>query len=139
MNTTSRELAYPTPRRGMAKLAQAILLLLTSLGAIVTGGVLCNQRTPELGAPLIVAGVLGVVGTILMLRGLIVVAPNQSKLIVLFGRYTGTLRDAGFFWVNPFASRRPLSLRAHNFNSDKLKVNDLRGNPIEIGDRKSVV
>src|SRR5262249_62178390 len=47
--------------------------------------------------------------------------------------YPGTLRRAGFWSVNPFTTRREVSLRAHNFNSDKLKVNDLRGNPIEIG------
>jgi regulator of protease activity HflC (stomatin/prohibitin superfamily) len=75
---------------------------------------------------------LGVPGTILVFRGLVLVNPNQSKVIVLFGKYTGTLRQDGFFWVNPFAARRRVSLRAHNFNSDKLKVNDLRGNPIEI-------
>lgn len=53
--------------------------------------------------------------------------------MLLFGKYKGTLRSDGFFWVNPFSVRRPMSLRAHNFNSDQLKVNDLRGKPIEIG------
>jgi hypothetical protein len=133
MNTPSRELAYPTPSSGLTKLVQAILLLLGSIGVIIGGGILCNARHPEVGAPLIIVGVLGIPGTILLLRGLVIVAPNQSRLVVLFGNYTGTLRDAGFFWINPFASRRVVSLRAHNFNSDKLKVNDLRGNPIEIG------
>jgi len=70
---------------------------------------------------------------ILVLRGLVLVNPNQSKVILLFGRYIGSVRDAGFFWVNPFTARRLVSLRIHNFNSDTLKVNDLRGNPIEIG------
>ena len=133
MNSTSRELAYPNPGSGLGRLLLAILTVLASIGAVVFGGILCERHQPAIGAPLIVAGCLGVGYAILLLCGLVVVAPNQSKLVVLFGAYKGTLRDAGFFWVNPFASRRNVSLRAHNFNSDKLKVNDLRGNPIEIG------
>jgi regulator of protease activity HflC (stomatin/prohibitin superfamily) len=68
-----------------------------------------------------------------MFRSLVLVNPNQSKVVLLFGNYKGTLRRDGFFAVNPFTVRKPISLRAHNFNSDKLKVNDQRGNPIEIG------
>lgn len=71
--------------------------------------------------------------TVLILRGLVLVNPNQSKVVLLFGRYVGTIREAGFSWINPFTVRRLISLRIHNFNSDTLKVNDLRGNPIEIG------
>ena len=51
---------------------------------------------------------------------------------MLFGRYRGTVRTAGFWWTNPFTSKKPISLRAHNMNGEKLKVNDLLGNPIEI-------
>jgi regulator of protease activity HflC (stomatin/prohibitin superfamily) len=68
-----------------------------------------------------------------LLRGLVLVEPNESKPVLLFGRYRGTLRKAGFHWVNPFSVRRHVSLRARNFDSTKLKVNDQRGNPIEIG------
>jgi regulator of protease activity HflC (stomatin/prohibitin superfamily) len=69
---------------------------------------------------------------LLMLRGLVLVEPNESKAVLLFGRYRGTLRDTGFHWINPFAATRHVSLRAPNFDSTKLKVNDQRGNPIEI-------
>ncbi|MHC5010512.1 MAG: SPFH domain-containing protein [Planctomycetota bacterium] len=79
---------------------------------------------------LFVANVLAIA---LVFRGLILVNPNQSKVLILFGRYTGTVRKDGFFWVNPFTVRRQVSLRVHNFNSETLKVNDLRGNPVEIG------
>src|SRR5262245_5661408 len=133
MNTPSRESLYPNPGPGLLRLFLGILLFLASLAAIIVGGVLCNDRLATVGAPMIVLGVLGVPGTILVFRGLVLVNPNQSKVIVLFGKYRGTLRQDGFFWVNPFAARRKVSLRAHNFNSDKLKVNDQRGNPIEIG------
>ena len=64
--------------------------------------------------------------------GLYVLQPNQAALLMFFGRYTGTDRGEGLRWANPFSNTRKISVRAHNFNSDKLKVNDLRGNPIEI-------
>ncbi len=64
--------------------------------------------------------------------GFIIVQPNESKVLILFGKYTGTVREAGFWWVNPFTATKHVSLRIRNFNSEKLKVNDLHGNPIEI-------
>jgi regulator of protease activity HflC (stomatin/prohibitin superfamily) len=69
----------------------------------------------------------------LMTSGFMVVQPNDSRVLVLFGRYSGTVRDSGFWWVNPFTVRKKVSLRIRNFNSQKIKVNDLHGNPIEIG------
>ena len=69
---------------------------------------------------------------IISLVGLITVQPNDSRVIIFFGNYSGTVRDTGFWWINPFTIKRKVSLRIRNFNSDKIKVNDLRGNPIEI-------
>lgn len=65
--------------------------------------------------------------------GFTVVNPNGSCVMVLFGAYKGTIRDNGFFWVNSFYLKRSISLRARNFNSDPIKVNDKIGNPIKIG------
>jgi len=65
--------------------------------------------------------------------GFFIVTPNHSRVMVLFGRYRGSVRQEGFYWVNPFTTRRSVSLRAHNVASEKIKVNDLLGNPIEIG------
>ena len=65
--------------------------------------------------------------------GITVVDPNGSCVMVLFGAYRGTIRENGFFWVNPFFIKRKLSLRARNFNSEPIKVNDKIGNPIKIG------
>jgi regulator of protease activity HflC (stomatin/prohibitin superfamily) len=73
-----------------------------------------------------------IVVAILLLSGFAVVQPNESKVLILFGKYTGTVRDSGFWWVNPFTIKKHVSLRIRNFNSDKIKVNDLHGNPIEI-------
>ncbi len=64
--------------------------------------------------------------------GFMVIQPNDSRVLILFGKYNGTVKDDGFFWVNPFTQKRHVSLRIRNFNSDKIKVNDLHGNPIEI-------
>jgi regulator of protease activity HflC (stomatin/prohibitin superfamily) len=70
---------------------------------------------------------------IIVLSGFIVVQPNESRVLIFFGRYIGTVRNSGFWWVNPFTVKRKISLRIRNFNSEKIKVNDLHGNPIEIG------
>ncbi len=64
--------------------------------------------------------------------GFTIVQPNDSRVLIFFGKYIGTVRQEGFWWVNPFTQRKRVSLRIHNFNSEKIKVNDLHGNPIEI-------
>jgi regulator of protease activity HflC (stomatin/prohibitin superfamily) len=79
---------------------------------------------------------LGVVASILFVFltiGFTVVNPNESCVMVLFGAYKGTIKENGFFWVNPFYSKRNISLRARNFDSEPIKVNDKVGNPIKIG------
>jgi regulator of protease activity HflC (stomatin/prohibitin superfamily) len=70
---------------------------------------------------------------VVCLIGFFIITPNHSRVLVLFGRYRGTVRKEGFYWTNPFTSKHSLSLRAHNMASEKIKVNDLLGNPIEIG------
>ncbi|MEN8203722.1 MAG: SPFH domain-containing protein [Bacteroidota bacterium] len=70
---------------------------------------------------------------ILLSKGMTVVNPNESCVLILFGAYKGTLKENGFFWVNPFLVRRKISLRARNFDSETIKVNDMIGNPIKIG------
>mgnify|MGYP000862377303 CR=1 FL=1 len=65
--------------------------------------------------------------------GLMVINPNESKVITFFGKYVGTVVDNGFFMVNPFVVKKTISLKARNLNSDPIKVNDKMGNPIMIG------
>lgn len=67
-----------------------------------------------------------------LLKGFVVLEPNKATVLNFFGNYAGTLRSPGFFWVNPFNSKHPISLRAHNLNTPTLKVNDRAGNPIEV-------
>lgn len=73
--------------------------------------------------------VLGLFGLI----GLVIVNPNESSVLVLFGAYKGTVKKNGFWWVNPFFSRKKVSLRARNLDSEPIKVNDKIGNPVMIG------
>ena len=70
---------------------------------------------------------------ILTAIGFTVVNPNESCVLVLFGAYKGTIKSNGFFWVNPFLAKKKISLRARNFDSETIKVNDRIGNPIKIG------
>jgi regulator of protease activity HflC (stomatin/prohibitin superfamily) len=69
---------------------------------------------------------------VICFKGLLIVNPNEGQVLQLFGTYVGTLRDQGWRWVNPFTTKHRISLRVRNFETSKLKVNDLDGNPIEI-------
>jgi regulator of protease activity HflC (stomatin/prohibitin superfamily) len=80
----------------------------------------------------VIGTILALAGVFFILPGLVVVNPNESKVLTLFGKYTGTVKKDGFFWVNPFTIKRKVSLRAFNLNGQQLKVNDSIGNPIEI-------
>ena len=83
----------------------------------------------ELGAWL---GAIFLAVVIPSVSGFFTVEPNQAVVLVFFGSYVGTVREAGFWWTNPFATKRKVSLRVRNFNSKQLKVNDAQGSPIEI-------
>jgi len=80
-----------------------------------------------------ILGAILVILFIFIAPGFIAVDPNQCYVLVLFGAYKGTIKDNGFFWVNPFFVKKKFSLRARNFNSEPIKVNDKLGNPIMIG------
>jgi regulator of protease activity HflC (stomatin/prohibitin superfamily) len=107
----------------------ALILLLPMLGLGIVGvvrGVIRESALLGVGSALLV------VLTVFLLAGLFVVNPNEARVMQLFGRYVGTVKEPGLRWANPFLTKRRTSLRVRNFDSDKLKVNDLGGNPIEI-------
>src|SRR5215467_7665632 len=87
-----------------------------------------RARQPELAV--LALTMIAVVA--ICMGGLTVVNPNEAKVVVLFGTYKGSIKQAGFWWLNPLTRRRRVSLRVRNFESSKLKVNDHDGNPIEI-------
>jgi regulator of protease activity HflC (stomatin/prohibitin superfamily) len=108
-----------------------LLLLIAATGLNIYGYVWLAQN----GAgplPLLLNIVLSTLLALLMI-GFFMVQPNNGVVLQLFGRYVGTSREAGLRWANPFFSKKPISLRVRNFESGKLKVNDLEGSPIEIG------
>lgn len=77
--------------------------------------------------------VLVLVFGLFLMPGFFFVNPNSSRVLVLFGKYIGTVKENGFYWVNPFYIKTAISLRARNFDSERVKVNDKVGNPIQIG------
>ncbi len=78
------------------------------------------------------AGIVLVVIFGALLGGIFVVQPNESRVLTLFGRYAGSVTEPGLWWCNPFNKRKKVSLRVRNFQSERIKVNDASGNPIEI-------
>jgi regulator of protease activity HflC (stomatin/prohibitin superfamily) len=106
--------------------------LLTIVALFIANAVwLVYSIRAQMVAAIIIAILVGIV-LLIALAGFFTVAPNEGKVLQFFGRYVGTVRDAGPRWTNPFYSKRGVSLRVRNFESSKLKVNDLDGNPIEI-------
>ena len=98
---------------------------------LFAGALVYSQGVPNLS--LVVASIFGILAVVFTAMGFFTLQPNNACVLTLFGHYKGTERRSGFHWVNPFMTRRKISLRARNFNGPTLKVNDKRGNPIEIG------
>ena len=110
---------------GIPALIGLVVLLIADIAWLIYG---IQNRAPW-G---IVAAILAGIVLLVSLGGFFTVAPNEGKVLQFFGKYVGTVRDAGPRWANPFYSKTGVSLRVRNFESSKLKVNDLDGNPIEI-------
>jgi regulator of protease activity HflC (stomatin/prohibitin superfamily) len=109
-------------------LAVFIIILVTLSAALF-----CFVQIQENGNRwLVAAGILLMIIGVFLIKGLLIVQPNHSRVLNLFGKYAGTVKDNGWFFVNPFYTTENFSLRAQNLESSKLKVNDKMGNPIEI-------
>ena len=106
----------------------ALVSILVLIGLGICGLVYLSQHV---AAIVVSAGCF--IAAFFLIPGLMVLNPNESSVLVLFGDYRGTLKKNGFFWVNPFLIKRKISLRARNLNMDPIKVNDKLGNPIMIG------
>src|ERR1700748_2662515 len=107
------------------KPASGYMMLMLMLAVLAGGVFFMISEAPLVGA---VCWILFV----FIARGLMVIPPNTAKVMLLFGDYQGTVRDSGLFWVNPFFTRQTVSMRARNFESEQLKVNDKMGNPVLI-------
>lgn len=116
---------------GWAMLPVSLLLVLLAPCIFVTG-VINAEQVPSLGVPLVIIGILVFLTAIISFNGFVTLQPNEACLYTLFGSYVGTVRESGFWWTNPFRTKRKMSLRSRNFETARLKVNDKLGNPIEI-------
>jgi len=106
------------PANGYLMLLVFFVLFFGSIAAIV------KLKNPLFGITIFIS--------IVMLFGFILVNPNTSKVVLLFGKYMGTIKQNGLYWANPFYTKKKISLRASNFDSERLKVNDKLGNPVMI-------
>lgn len=116
-------------------LMNGFLALLVNL-AMVAAAVLSFVGAANNYIPTVLGIVVGIVLLVLWfvhLIGFMTLEPNEARVMVFFGKYKGTFRQAGFYWVNPFLDKKKVSLRARNLNPEPIKVNDLTGNPIMIG------
>ncbi len=115
-------------RPGLQMLVLGVVILIVGVVLIVGGSKLHGGGL----AALVIVGILVILTGAFLLRGLTPVVPGQARVVQLFGRYQGTIRDSGLQWVNPFTDRIVISTRIRNQESAQLKVNDADGNPIEI-------
>jgi regulator of protease activity HflC (stomatin/prohibitin superfamily) len=113
---------------GLPGLPVAIVLILTTVGSIWWVIRSATNDSPA-GA---IAGIIAVLLSVFLMIGLFIVNPNEAKVLQFFGDYTGTARQPGLRWANPFYSKKRVSMRVRNFESARLKVNDNEGNPVEI-------
>jgi regulator of protease activity HflC (stomatin/prohibitin superfamily) len=114
--------------RGLSGLP--VLLVLLAVSALCIWGIVTAARADS--PVLVVASAVTLAGMVFLMAGLFVVNPNEGRVLQLFGDYRGTARVAGLRWANPFFTKKRISLRVRNFESSRLKVNDIEGNPIEI-------
>jgi len=109
-----------------------LMMLVVLLGLVISAVIMFISAVRAVDALGIILWIVVVLVLILGLFGLTIVNPNEARVVQLFGKYRGTIKEQGLRWVNPLTLRRKVSLRVRNFESSKLKVNDHDGNPIDI-------
>src|SRR4051794_1245556 len=128
MNITEMERPMIREREVHVVPGGPVAVLLPAIGLGLLALVVANVRHASVAIPCVVAILL----VIFAMVGLFIVQPNQGKVLQLFGRYVGTVREPGLKWASPFYTKRKVSLRIRNFETAKLKVNDHDGSPIDI-------
>lgn len=120
-------------RETEAKAVPGLLMVVLLIVALLGGLYLVVSGARDEAPLLSVGGAVFITLVSLGFKGVFTVAPNEAQALTLFGNYAGTVRTPGLWWVNPFMTRKNISLRVRNFETNKLKVNDARSNPVEIG------
>jgi regulator of protease activity HflC (stomatin/prohibitin superfamily) len=113
-------------------LAANVLLYVVTIAMFVWAVLSLAEKDPIPGIAKMVVSILLLIGSVLTSVGFMILHPNEAGVLVLFGKYSGSVKRNGFWWVNPFNLKKKISLRSHNLNGQRLKVNDKSGNPIEI-------
>lgn len=116
---------------GWTILFSNIIFALIAIAIFINGIIMLKQHYDG-GGYLLALGIVLLFISIFIFAGLFTVEPNQAVVLILFGKYVGTEKTQGFRWANPLYTKKKISLRVRNFDSEKLKVNDKKGNPIEI-------
>lgn len=106
--------------------------MLISIAIFIYGIVMLSRWHTDGGGFVLALGIILFLISFLLFFGFFTVEPNEAIVLILFGKYVGTEKTIGFRWANPFYTKKKISLRVRNFDSEKLKVNDQKGNPIEI-------
>jgi regulator of protease activity HflC (stomatin/prohibitin superfamily) len=137
MNQTTTDVLSENERRapsGLPFLPLFLVVLVLAIWGIVSTAKALEALGPRPGLIVtLIAFVLLAIVNIVLATGLFTVNPNEGQVLQLFGKYAGTVKRPGLRWANPFFSKRRVSMRVRNFETGKAKVNDKRGNPIEIG------
>ena len=121
-----------TVLNGFLMLFVTIALFILSIVGIIYGIILLDGGEDG-GGWILGISVILLVATIITMCGLFQLEPNEAKITTWFGKYSGTITQTGFYWINPFYSSKKLSLRARNLDAEPIKVNDKTGNPVMIG------
>lgn len=127
METKSKEILKKVSKES------GFMMLFAMFAAIVVIIIMFNSLTGKNEPLLMSLCFVALIILIFMTKGFLIIHPNYSVVLTFFGKYSGTIKDNGFFWINPFYSREKLSLRALNLDIEPIKVNDKTGNPIMIG------
>ena len=120
------------PVSGFVALFMALVALAASVFLFIMSAKMAEKENGQPVIWMIILGIILIIAAILLLKGLMIVHPNHSRVLNFFGKYVGSVKSNGLFFVNPFYNTHKISLRAENLESSRLKVNDKMGNPIEI-------
>lgn len=133
MNVSATPASHFSNQERPVRAASGWLMLAINLALYLVPVVLI-MAAPRgaVGATFVATAIVILIAAIVVTCGFFTLQPNEAAVLILFGAYKGTVRDSGFFFTNPFNKKLRISLRARNLNGEKLKVNDKRGNPIEI-------
>lgn len=115
---------------GFGMLALVLTILVT---VIAVSGVMIAKLPEALGWIPAIVIIIGIISLVILICGFFILQPNQARVMIFFGKYRGTFKRTGYFWVNPFMTKKKVSLRIRNMDIAPIKVNDRIGNPVMIG------